>query len=154
MLGGEEVSSAQVRKLVDKLNFAQVSLMGKVGRVALRPPYDVVTRKGGKHAKRGRRARGRQEWQIKLSPVLAPRSKQPIGGAVDVRIYSDACATGGGMAAGALSPIQGTEFTVLLEGTAKALADSLMETNGIFGLEISAIVPALVAPGEQLGERE
>ena len=57
----------------------------------------------------------------------------PIGGAVDVRICSDACATGGGLAAVAFSAYPGNEIAVMLKGAADvALAISLVGTNGIF----------------------
>ena len=50
----EEVFLAQMHKLVGKSNFAQTSVMGKVGRAALRPVYDLLTRGGGKVDKKGR----------------------------------------------------------------------------------------------------
>ena len=72
-----------------------------------------------------------------------------------MRIYSDARTTGGGMAAVALLPKQGTEFTAPLTGAAeKVLTDSAVETNEIFGLEMLAMVAAAVALGDRLrGER-
>ena len=54
------------------------------------------------------------------------------------------------MAAVALLPGRGAEFTVLLKGAAgKVKTDSLVETNEIFGLETFAMVAAVAAWGEQ-----
>ena len=47
ILKEKEIFLAQMQKLVGKLNFAQTAVMGKVGRVALRPLYDLVMRGGG-----------------------------------------------------------------------------------------------------------
>ena len=73
--------------------------MGKVGRVALRPLYDLVMTGGGRLDKRTRWA---LDWRIRLLPAMAPRVVKPISCVVDVRIYSDACTTEGGMTAIAL----------------------------------------------------
>ena len=49
---------------------------------------------------------------------------------------------------------QEREFKVLRKGAAEmALADGLLETNGIFALEMSATVAAVVALGEKLGKK-
>ena len=86
-----------------------------------------------------------------MIPVMAPRIIKPIGRAVGGRIYSDACATGEGMAAVELLPRQVSEFTVLPKGTAgRLLQGSVAETNEIPGLDAFAIVAAAVALGEQL----
>ena len=63
-----------MRKLVGKLNFAQTSVMGQVGRAALRPPYDMLLRGTGKL---DRRARWSLEGRLKLLPVSAPRVVNP-----------------------------------------------------------------------------
>ena len=55
------------------------------------------------------------------------------------------------MAAAALFPIQGAEFSVLLEGAAeRVLADSLMETIEVFGLEMLALTADVLTLGGQL----
>ena len=69
MLDGKEVCVAQTRKLVGKLDFAQMSVMEKVDGVALRPLYEMEMRGGGTLHKRARRV---PEWRVKLLPVLAP----------------------------------------------------------------------------------
>ena len=48
----KEALLAQMQKLVGKLNFAHTAVMGEVGRVALRPLYDMVMRGGGALGKR------------------------------------------------------------------------------------------------------
>ena len=54
------------------------------------------------------------------------------------------------MAAVALLPRQGAEFTALLKGAAgKALTDSPVATNETFGLETFAMAAAVAAWGEQ-----
>ena len=52
--GKRKVFLSQMRKLVGILNFAQTSVVGRVGRVALRPLYDLVMRGGGKADEKGR----------------------------------------------------------------------------------------------------
>ena len=75
---------------------------------------------------------------------------KPTGRAVDVRIYSDARTTGGGVAAVALLPGQGAEFRAPPKSAArKASTDSLVETNETFGFETFAMVAAVAAWGEQ-----
>ena len=54
-----EAFLAQNREVVGALNFAQSSVMRKVGRVALRPLYGLVAKGGGKVDKM---ARGALEW--------------------------------------------------------------------------------------------
>ena len=143
----KHVCFAELQKLVGKLNFAQTATMGKVGRVALRPLYDMIMRGGGQLDKRSSWA---LNWRLRLLPDMAPRLIKPIGSLVDVRIYSDACTTGGGMAAVAL--FSGTkEVTVLMTGVAdKKLLRSLETTNEIFGLEMFAMVSAVITLGDQL----
>ena len=46
ILNGKEAFLAQMQKLVGKLKLAQTAVMGKVGRVALRPLYDMLIRGG------------------------------------------------------------------------------------------------------------
>ena len=148
ILQEKEIFLAQMQKLVGKLNFAQTAVMGKVGRVALRPLYDLVMRGGGKLDNRTRWA---LNWWIRLLPAMSPRIVKPVGSEADVRIYSDACTTGGGMAAIALFSRPAGEFMVQLKGKAEdLLISSLAETNEIFGLELFAMVSAVMALGEQL----
>ena len=95
--------------------------------MVLRPLYDIAMRGGGEI---DRRARVAVEWRSRLLPVSAARLIRPVGRTVDVRIYSDACTTGGEMAAVALPCRQGGEFTVLLEEAAgQLLLESLEGAN-------------------------
>ena len=75
---------------------------------------------------------------------------KPIGSAVVVRIYS-----GGSLAAVAVSLNRRDEFPAVLRGAAGGESiRCLMETNGIFGLEMFALVATVVGLNEQLrGER-
>ena len=78
-----------------------------------------------------------------------------MGRAVGVRIYSNACATYGGLAAAAVFANPSHEFAVLLTGAAETgMANCLRDTNEIRGLEMFAIVAAVVALGRQLGSEE
>ena len=52
ILEKKAASFAQTQELLGELNFALTSVMRKVGRVALRPPYDVVMGGGGALGKR------------------------------------------------------------------------------------------------------
>ena len=116
-----------MQTLVGKLNFAQTAVTGSLGRLALRPLYDLVMRGGGVLDKRARWA---LDWWIRLLPAMAPRIAKPISCAVDVRIYSDACTTEGGMAAIALLPRPPGEFMVQLKRKAEdLLRASLVEAN-------------------------
>ena len=85
-----------MRKLAGEINFAQTSFKGGVGRVAPRPLYDILMKGGRRIGERSRR--------LELLPLAATRIIRPIGRAVDVRTYSDACTTGGGLPAVALLP--------------------------------------------------
>ena len=148
ILDEKEAFSAQMQKLVGKLNFAQAAVMGRVGRVALRPLYDLVMRGGGKLDKIARWA---LDWRIRLLPALAPRVVKPVGCTADVGIYSDACTTDGGMAAIALFPRPSGEFQGQLKGKAEdLLLNSLAATNEIFGLGLFAMVSSVISLGEQL----
>ena len=122
--------------------------MGKIGRVALRPLYDILMRGEGVIDKRARWA---LEWQTRLLPATAPRIAKPINWTVGVGIYSDACTTEGGMAAIALFPRPPGEFMAQLKGKDEnLLIESLAETNEILGLELFAMVSAVIALGELL----
>ena len=92
--------------------------MGKVGRVSLPPLYDAVMKGGGEIDKKARWA---VERRLKLLPNLAPRIIKPIGRAVGGTIYSDACATEGGVAAVTLFSIGENGLTVFLGGNAEPL---------------------------------
>ena len=144
----KQVSLPQLQRLVGKLNFAQTSTMGKTGRVAMRPVFALVMRGGGQ---RNERSRWALKWRLRLLLNRAPRMVKPIGRTVDVRIYSDACATRGGMAAVAFFSRRHEIFAVLIKGAAEhMLLESLKETNGIFGLEMFATVAAIATFGDQL----
>ena len=132
ILERKEVSPAQTQKLVGKLNFAQTSVFGEVGTLALIPLYALVMR-GGRGV--NKRARWALEWRLKILPVVAPRIIRPIGRAVVVRSYTYPGTTGGGIAAVASSSRQQVEFTVLLNGVAgRFLLESSGDINDIFGL--------------------
>ena len=93
-------------------------------------------------------ARWAPDWWIRLLPVLAPRIIKLMGRAVVVRICSDACTMGRGMAAVASFSGQVAEFTVLLKGAAgEVLADTVVETNEIIGSETFAVAAAVLALG-------
>ena len=82
-----EVSLAQKEKKQRELNFSRTAVMGGVGRVVLRPLYDLVMRGGGKLDARSKWALA---WYIQLIPKIGPRILRLIEFAVDVRFYSDA----------------------------------------------------------------
>ena len=104
--------------------------MGRVGTVATRPLYDLVIRGEGQvgavladpvapeygraGSKVGRSDSGRADFPICLTPVAFPKRGQE-------------------------------EFPVSLKGRVRAaLAGSLLRTHGIYGLEMPAIVAAVV----------
>ena len=123
----EDVFLAQTQEMVGKLNFAQTSVTGEKGRVALRPLYDPVMRG----------ARWAPGWWIKLSPKMAPGKLEPIDRAADVRIYPDACTTDGWMAAIALftqpeGDLKGRQRTLYVKGRQKATqrGDSKAQPDG------------------------
>ena len=102
--------------------------------------------------KRPRRA---STCRIRLFLDRAPRVMKSPGRAVDVRLYPDACTTHGGLAAIAFFANPSDKFAVLLKGGAKAeLLNSLRDTNAIFGVEMFAMVAAVMAlRGQQRGKR-
>ena len=113
---------SQMRKLVGILNFAQTSVVGKVGRVALRSLEDLLIRRAG--------------WALQLVATLLPKMASMVpklrGSAADVGIFSDACTADGGTAAIALFAKPRGELMALLRGAAeKVLLGSLYETNEI-----------------------
>ena len=118
ILGQSEVSLAHMRKLVGKLNFAQTSVMRKVGSAASRPLSDLVMNGGWEIDEKARWSMG---WWLKWLPNMAPEIIKPLGRAVVVGIYSDACATEGGAAAVALFARGEDGFAALLMGNAEPL---------------------------------
>ena len=83
-------------KTTGELNFAQTTVAGRVGRVALRPLYDLVMGGGSELDFRATKA---LTWRIHLLLSIAARIMRPIGSAFDVRIFSVAGATDEGPAA-------------------------------------------------------
>ena len=61
--------------------------------MALCPLYGLITKGGGRIDKSPRWA---LDWLLEVLPVATPGRIRPIGRAVDVRIFSGVCATGGG----------------------------------------------------------
>ena len=113
--------------MVGKFYFAQTSVMGTVGRVALRPSFDSAMRWGGKV---GPRAIWSLNGRLQKLPSIAPRALDLSGAQADVRIYSDAQVTDGGLAAVARF-LQ--NFFVLLKGdTRDALIRAPAATDRIF----------------------
>ena len=92
ILGRKGAFLAKVQGLVEKLNFAQSSVVGRVGRVAPRPPR-ALTLWGGRGGldTRSRRA---LTWRIQLPSDMAPRVMKPVGFQRDIGLYYDARATG------------------------------------------------------------
>ena len=82
--------------------------------MAPRPLYDIPMKRGRRIDEKSRR--------LELLPVAATRTIRPIGRAVDVRIYSDACTTGGGLAAVALPPRTVARVCSFAEGRGGAVA--------------------------------
>ena len=80
--------------------------------MALRLLYGLITKGGGRIEKSPR-------WALEWLLVATPGRIRPIGRAVDVRIFSDVCATGGGEPAVALFSGQLREFTVSPKGAAE-----------------------------------
>ena len=63
-----ELCAAHMRKLVSKLNFAQAAVMGREGRVALRPRYDSAPR-GEK--RRPPRSKWTLKWRLRNLPLVS-----------------------------------------------------------------------------------
>ena len=85
---------------------------------------------------------------------VAPRIIKPFGRTLDVRIYSDACTTGGRLASVPFSADHGGEYPVWLKGAVEGeLIGGLNEITGNFGLEMFAMAAAVVALGEHLREK-
>ena len=123
--------------MVGRLNSAEAAFTSKVAREVLRPSYIVVARgrEGGPRTRRALNLR----LQIPLS--IPPRAIKPMGGEVDVRIYSDAC-------------VAWYREDFVARSTGKAhdrLTQSLAATNDIYGLELFPIVATAPALWNQLG---
>ena len=83
-----------------------------------------------------------------MLPSVAPIITKSVGRSADMRIDSDACATGGGPAA---SIFVRRNFKVFVYGIASATSlIRPMQQNGIFVLEVCAMGAAVVSLGEQL----
>ena len=82
----------------------------------MRLMYDLAMREGGKLDKRSIWASSRG---IQLPPNMASRIVEPLWPAVDVRIYSGACSTVGGLAAVDFFANHGGGLPVLLRSTAE-----------------------------------
>ena len=99
----------------------------------------------------GKRSRWASSSRIRLLPNAAPRIIRLVCPTLDVRRYSDAGATDGGLAAVAFFARRGDDFTVLLQDVAEdVLIRSVLQAHEICGLEMFADVAAGVAPSENL----
>ena len=114
---GHKVFVAQMRGLVGQRNFALSAVMGKIGWLALRPQNDLVIGGGGKLDPRSRSA---LSWRPRQLPIVAPRRIRPVGGTVDVRVYSDERAVERGLDVVACLRHGRDVFPVLTTGAADA----------------------------------
>ena len=129
---------AQMQNMVGKFNFAWTSVMGRAGRVALRPLYDFAARLKG--VKVDPCTRGALSRRLQISPSLSQRMIKPVGGRADGRTFSDTSTTDGGLAA-----------VAWLEGDFVAPIKSPAVTNENFGLELFQMVAAVFALGSRIG---
>ena len=93
-------------------------------------------------------------WALSWRAVAlwAPRIIIPIGPTMGVRMYSDACTADGGLGGVACSANRDDVLTVSPKGAAEGVwIRGLLWTKGIYGEEMFALVPAVVALSEQLG---
>ena len=112
--------------MVGKLNIARTTVMGRMSRVVF-CDWSIIRFLGDP------RARWALNWRLQISPPVLPRAVEPIGGTPDVRTYSDASATDGGLATVAR---RRQNFVALLTGSPHdALSTSPAGTHEIYGPE-------------------
>ena len=108
---------AQMQGLVGRRNFAQPDVLGRIEWLALCPQYDLVMRGGGKLDPR---SRSFLSWRPQQLPSVAPRIIRPVGGTVDVRMYSNECFKDRGLAVVACFRHCRDDFPVSPTGAADA----------------------------------
>ena len=140
----------EVQKLAGKLCFAQTMVMGRFGKAALRPIYEMISRGGGSSTIAFRIC---LEWRKCVLPKIAPRIiKAPPEGEAErpVRVYSDA--TGDGSLA---SLVFWPDFYDKLPSVFKSKADKMLQklaetTNKIYIFELFAAAATVFRLREQL----
>ena len=141
---------AHLQKLAGKLRFTQTAIMGRFGRAALRPVYELISKGGGTLSRSLRQC---LRWWVRVLPTITPRlivSYVERGDSEPFRIYSDA--TGEGALASICFPPQAASaLPVLLKGSPSGELDALAaSTNAIFIFELFAMVASVFQLREQL----
>ena len=80
---------AQMQKLVERPDFAQVAVSGRMGRITLRPLYNLTMRGG----RLNRRVKWALSWRFQMVRAAAPRLIRLIRGIADARISQNSVAT-------------------------------------------------------------
>ena len=137
------VALAHLQKLAGKLCFTQTAIMGRFGRAALRPIYELISQGGGTLTVSFKRC---LQWWVRVLPAIMPRLIMSFREPEDeepFRIYSDA--TGEGNLASICFPPQANQaLPFLLKGSSSGELDDLAaSTNAIFIFELFAMVASV-----------
>ena len=137
------VALAHLQKLAGRLCFTQTSIMGRFGRAALRPIYELISQGGGPITGSFRRC---LQWWVKVLPAIMPRlimgfrepeEEEPF------RIYSDATGEGN-LASICFPPSADPALPFLLKGSSSGELNALAaSTNAIFIFELFAMVASV-----------
>ena len=141
---------AHVQKLAGRLCFTQTAIMGRFGRAALRPIYELISKGGGTLSRSFKQCLRR--W-VRVLPAIMPRlivSFREPEDAEPFRIYSDA--TGEGALASICFPPQSDPaLPTLLKGSSSGELDTMAaSTNAISIFELFATVASVFQLREQL----
>ena len=141
---------AHVQKLAGRLCFTQTAIMGRFGRAALRPIYELISKGGGPLSRSFKLC---LRWWVKILPAIMPRLIASFLEAEDsepFRIYSDA--TGDGtLASICFAPPSALALPILLKGSSgEELCALAASTNTIFIFELFAMAASVFQLREQL----
>ena len=138
------IALAHLQKLAGRLCFTQTAIMGRFGRAALRPIYELISQGGGTLTASFKRC---LQWWVRVQPAIMPRlilSFREPEDAEPFRIYSDA--TGEGALASICFPPQ-ADFALpfLLKGSSSGELNALAATaNAISIFELFAMVASVI----------
>ena len=139
----QAASLARLQKLAGRLRFTQAAAMGKFGRAALRPIYELIAKGGGKLSPDFEECLG---LRARVLPAITPRlilSRESQGVSEPFRIYSDG-AGGGKLASVTFSPRSNRVLPILLKGAADGGLNALAATtNPIYIFELFAMLASV-----------
>ena len=134
---------AHLQKLAGRLCFTQTAIMGRFGRAALRPIYELISKNGGKLSRSFKLC---LSWWVKVLPAITPRlivSFLETEDSEPFRIYFDATGEGA-LASICFAPPSKLSLPILSKGSSSGELSALAaSTNAIFIFELFAMAASV-----------